>query len=96
MIQWVREYLPSGEYDLFQDFPILPDSFSSSHFPTKVYLDENYQDSRGGHFNNASEARVSASFARKLQSFFGNMDSSASAYLRLQLTPTFHEMIRIV
>ena len=62
----------------------------------KVFLNENHHASRGGHFKNASEARVSTSFARKLQSIFGNVDSSASAYLRLQLTPTFHEMIRIV
>ena len=70
--QLVRQYLPSG------DSPTLLDSFSSSHLTTKEFLDENYQASRGGHFNNASEARVSASFARELPPIFGKVDSSAS------------------
>ena len=48
------------------------------HLTTKDFLDENYQASRGDHFNNASEARVSASFARELPPIFGKVDSSAS------------------
>ena len=76
--QWVRQHLPSGEYHLFQDPSTLLDSFSSSYLTTKEFLDENYQASRGGHFNNASEAHVSAPFARELPPIFGKVDASAS------------------
>ena len=44
----------------------------------KEFLNENYHASRGGHFKNASEARVSTSFAHELPHIFGKVDSSTS------------------
>ena len=42
-------------------------------------FDENYQASRGGHFINASEARLFASFPRELPPIFVKVNSSTSS-----------------
>ena len=76
--QWVRANLPSGAYHLFHDTPTLLDAFDGSHLSTKDFLDETYHVARGGHFDNASEARASASFARELPPIFGKVASSTS------------------
>ena len=76
--QWVRANLPSGAYHLFHDTPTLLDAFDGSHLSTKDFLDETYHAARGGHFDNASEARASASFARELPPIFGKVASSTS------------------
>ena len=87
----MRDNLPLGTYNLFQDSPTLLDYFSESHLFIKEFLNKNYHASRDDHFNNSSEARDSASFARKLPSIFGKVDSSSSG-VPSSLTQSLHSM----
>ena len=47
-------------------------------YPQKSFLDETYHAARGDHFDNASEARASTSFARELPPTFRRVASSTS------------------
>ena len=76
--QWVRTNLPSGAHHLFHDTPTLLDAFDGSHLSTKEFLDKTYHAARGDHFDNASEARASTSFARELPPTFRRVASSTS------------------
>ena len=63
------------------------DIFDGSHLSTKDFIDETYHAAWGGHFDNTSEARASASFARELSHIFGKVTSSTSSSSSFTIHP---------
>ena len=76
-IAWVRKYLPSNFYFVFQDVMTLLDLIGTSNLSDNEFLDGQYKDNRAN-FVNDSAARCAAFFGHEIPTLFGRVEPSFS------------------